>query len=81
MSFPSYPSSQIWYKILNLLTNKTIVARDVPWHDHIFPFKMLVIVSTSIHSLLLFLGSMFSKMTAYRYRWLYWIIWQCSWWH
>ena len=34
-----YLATQKGYKLLNLMTNKTFVSRDVIFYEHIFPFK------------------------------------------
>ena len=37
--FLGYPSTQKGYKLLNFVTNKVFVSRDVVFHEHIFPFR------------------------------------------
>jgi len=34
-----YPATQKGYKLLNLVTDKTFVSRDVIFYEHIFPFQ------------------------------------------
>lgn len=45
--FLGYPPAQKGYKVLDLITNKVIVSRDIIFHERNFPFHMITVPSST----------------------------------